>query len=464
VHPLSSLAPWSPSDTQLILSCLVGLALIVVAIAWLKLAPFLAILAGTFAAGASAGLPLQGIASSFSKGAGALLGDIGIIIALGAMLGALVAESGAADRLVTTILKHSTPRTLPWLMAVVALIIGLPLFFEVGLVLMVPIIFVMARRSGQPILRIAIPALAGMTTLHALLPPHPGPLIAVSALHADLGLTLGLGLVVALPVVVLAGPLYGAWLGKRIAVDESQDMARLYGEHGAQQAGEASHGGPGFGVSLFTMLLPVLLMLGRTVARLALAPHGLLAQTLNFLGEPIIALGLTVLFAIVVLGWSNGMSRERVGGVLRRGLPPIAALLLTIGAGGGLKQTLVAAGISGTISKISEGGHLPLIVLAWLIAVALRQATGSATVATTTTAGIVAPVVGGLSATHNSLIALAIGAGSVFFCHVNDAGFWMVREYFGLKLKETVYVWSILQTIVSVVGLALTLVLWSVLT
>jgi len=454
VHPLS---PWSPGDTQLILSCVLGLALIVLGIAWLKLAPFLAILAGTFAAGAVAGLPLATVATAFSKGAGALLGDIGIIIALGAMLGALVAESGAADRLVSTILRHSTPRTLPWLMAVVALIIGLPLFFEVGLVLMVPIIFVMARRSGQPILRIAIPALAGMTTLHALLPPHPGPLIAVSALHADLGLTLGFGLIVALPVIVLAGPLYGAWVSKRVSVAESDEMGRVYSER--EHAGDA----PGFGVSLLTMLLPVLLMLGRTVARLWLAPHGWLAGTLNFLGEPIVALGLTVLFAIVVLGWSNGMSREQVGGVLRKGLPPIAALLLTIGAGGGLKQTLVAAGISDTISKISEGGHLPLILLAWLIAVALRQATGSATVATTTTAGIVAPVAAGLSATHTSLLALSIGAGSVFFCHVNDAGFWMVREYFGLKLKETVYVWSILQTIVSVVGLALTFVLWSAL-
>jgi len=213
---------------------------------------------------------------------------------------------------------------------------------------------------------------------------------------------------------------------------------------------------------LITILLPVALMLGRTVAKLLLAPRTLLFDTLDFLGEPLVALGLTVLFAIVALGWSRGMPRERVGAVLRKSLPPIAALLLTIGAGGGLKQTLVVAGISSTIGKIAVSTHLPLILLAWLVAVALRQATGSATVATTTTAGIVAPVVVGLSATHNSLLALAIGAGSVFFCHVNDAGFWMVREYFGLQLKQTVFVWSILQTIVSVVGLAMTLALWSV--
>jgi gluconate:H+ symporter, GntP family len=457
VNPTTTLAPWSGHDTQLLIACAAGLAIIIVSIGVLKLAPFLSILVGTFAAGFVAHQPLEAIAQAFSKGAGALLGDVGIIIALGAMLGALMAESGAADRLVSTLLDHSTPKTLPWMMAFVAIIVGLPLFFEVGLVMMVPIIFVMARRSKQPILRIAIPALAGMTTLHALLPPHPGPLIAVSALHADLGLTLGLGLIVALPAVVLAGPLYGMFISKRLHVEEPEEMGKLFTE----QADGAAQ--PGFAVSLITILLPVVMMLGRTVAKLALAKDTLLYDALDFVGEPLVALALTVLFAIVMLGWSRGMARDRVGGILRKSLPPIAALLLTIGAGGGLKQMLVNAGISVTVGKIAVGAHLPLILLAWLIAVALRQATGSATVATTTTAGIVAPVVTGLSATHNSLMALAIGAGSVFFCHVNDAGFWMVREYFGLKLKQTVAVWSVLQTIVSVVGLVLTLVLWGVL-
>jgi GntP family gluconate:H+ symporter len=461
VQLTTTLAAWSSHDTRLLLACALGLASIILLISALKIAPFLSILIGTFVAGFTASLPLEAVAGAFSKGAGALLGDIGIIIALGAMLGALMAESGAADRLVSTILDRSTPRTLPWLMALVAIIIGLPLFFEVGLVMMVPIIFVMARRSKQPILRIAIPALAGMTTLHALLPPHPGPLIAVSALHADLGLTMLFGAIVAIPAVVLAGPLYGIWLSRRMHIEEPEEMGKLFS---AQPDADGKQNTPGFGISLLTILLPVFMMLGRTVAKLGLPRDTLLFNTLDFLGEPLIALGLTVVFAIVVLGWSRGMARERVSTILRKSLPPIAALLLTIGAGGGLKQTLVVAGISTTIGKIAVGSHMPLILLAWLIAVALRQATGSATVATTTTAGIVAPVVAGLSATHNSLLALAIGAGSVFFCHVNDAGFWMIREYFGLQLKQTVFVWSVLQTIVSVTGLALTLVMWGVLT
>jgi GntP family gluconate:H+ symporter len=461
VQPISTLAAWSAHDTRLLIACALGLVSIIFLIGVLKLAPFLSILVGTFIAGFTASLPLEAVASAFSKGAGGILGDVGIIIALGAMLGALMADSGAADRIVSTILKHSTPRTLPWLMALVAVIIGLPLFFEVGLVMMVPIIFVMARQSKQPILRIAIPALAGMTTLHALLPPHPGPLIAVSALHADLGITMVLGAIVAIPAVILAGPLYGMWLSRRMPVEASPEMDKLF-------ASKADENGlldaPGFAISLLTILLPAVLMLGRTVAKLGLQPHTWLYDTLDFLGEPLIALGVAVLFAIIALGWTRGMPRDRVGAILRKSLPPICALLLTIGAGGGLKQTLVIAGMSTTIAKIAVGSHISLILLAWLIAVALRQATGSATVATTTTAGIIAPVVAGLSATHNSLLALAIGAGSVFFCHVNDAGFWMIKEYFGLELKQTVAVWSVLQTIVSVVGLALTWIMWNVLT
>lgn len=448
---------WLAHDTQLIVCCLLAIIAIIVLISACKLTPFLSILIGTFIAGIGAGLPPEIVAKAFSKGAGSILGEAGIIISLGAMLGALMAESGAADQIASTLLRHARGKALPWVMALVAMVIGLPLFFEVGLVLMVPIIFVIARQSGQPLLRVAIPALAGMTTLHALMPPHPGPLIAVSALHADLGLTMLLGLSLAIPAVILAGPLYGIWLSKRMHVVEPAELGELF------SAKVATRRKPTFAVSLLIILLPVLLMLGSTLAKVAMAPDSVLTVTLKFLGEPLIALGLAVIAAVICLGWSIGMARDQVGGVLRKSLAPIAVLLLTIGAGGGLKETLLQAGISDTIGKVATGAHLSYLLLAWLIAVALRQATGSATVATTTTAGILAPMMAGLAATQSSLVALAIGAGSVFFCHVNDAGFWMVREYFGLELKQTLWVWSVLQTIVSVVGLLGTLLLWHLL-
>lgn len=453
-----STAAWMVHDTRLMLCVLLAIASIIVLISATKLPPFLSILIGTFIAGVGAGLPPEEVAKAFSKGAGTILGEAGIIIALGAMLGALMAESGAADRIATTLLGLGKGKSLPWVMALVAMVIGLPLFFEVGLVMMVPIIFVMAKRSNQPLLKIAIPALAGMTTLHALMPPHPGALIAVGALHADLGLTMLLGFCLAVPAVILAGPLYGNWLSKRLHVDEPADIGALF------SAPPKAPRQPSFGVSLLIILLPVILMLGSTLAKVALAPESTLALALKFLGEPLVALGLAVIAAVVCLGWAAGMPRADVGNTLRRALAPIAVLLLTIGAGGGLKQTLLDAGVSQTISKVAEGAHMPYLLLAWLIAVALRQATGSATVATTTTAGILAPMMAGLAATQSSLVALAIGAGSVFFCHVNDAGFWMVREYFGLQLKQTIWVWSVLQTIVSVVGLVGTLLLWHFLT
>ena len=453
-----STAAWMVHDTRLMFCVLLAIASIIVLISATKLPPFLSILIGTFIAGVGAGLPPEEVAKAFSKGAGAILGEAGIIIALGSMLGALMAESGAADRIATTLLGLGKGKSLPWVMALVAMVIGLPLFFEVGLVMMVPIIFVMAKRSNQPLLKIAIPALAGMTTLHALMPPHPGPLIAVGALHADLGLTMLLGFCLAVPAVMLAGPIYGNWLSKRLHVDEPADIGALF------SAPPKAPRQPGFGVSLLIILLPVILMLGSTLAKVALPADSSAGLTLKFLGEPLIALGLAVIGAVICLGWAAGMPRAEVGNTLRKALAPIAVLLLTIGAGGGLKQTLLDAGVSQTISKVAEGVHMPYLLLAWLIAVALRQATGSATVATTTTAGILAPMMAGLAATQSSLVALAIGAGSVFFCHVNDAGFWMVREYFGLQLKQTIWVWSVLQTIVSVVGLVGTLLLWHFLT
>lgn len=293
------LAAWAAQDTQLLLVTLTALVTIVVLISFLSIAPFLSILIGTFVAGIGAGLPLEDIAKAFSKGAGSLLGEAGIIIALGAMLGALMAESGAADRIVNTLLRYARGSFIPWMMALVALVVGLPLFFEVGLVMMAPIIFVMARRSELPIMRVAIPALAGMTTLHALLPPHPGPLIAVSALHADLGTTMLLGFIVAIPAVIIAGPLYGNFIAPRLNLAEPDQIGKLFSAREGQSQ-------PSFLVALVTILLPVVLMLGRTVARIWVTPKTELFEMLNFFGEPIIALTVTVLFAVVVLGWEIG--------------------------------------------------------------------------------------------------------------------------------------------------------------
>ena len=443
-------------DPVLGFSCLAALGVVVGLIAALRLAPFLAIAAGAALFAALAGVPAARAIHAFQSGAGAILGTIGFVIAFGAVLGAVMQETGAAGQVVASLLGRARPRALPWLAAGSAMLIGLPLFFEVGLVITVPIVAAAAARARVPVLAVGIPVLAGMTTLHALVPPHPGPLVAIAALHAPLGLTLGLGLLLAVPAVALAGPLYA-----RLLVPHLLDRPVRLGHDAARTATARPPPRPALAVAV--LLLPVVLMLGRTVADLALRHGTALARALDLVGEPEIALAVTALVALAVLGWWHGHGRSALDGASRRGLSQVATLLLTIGAGGGLKQVLVEGGVAGMIGRLAGAAHLPAVLLAWIVAAALRQATGSATVATVTTSGLLAPLVLGahLPPFTVSVLVLAIGAGSVFFCHVNDAGFWMVREFFGLELGDTVLVWSVLQTIVSLTGLAGALLLVS---
>ncbi|MBT0721761.1 gluconate transporter [Rosenbergiella collisarenosi] len=444
------------SDSLILFSCIAALAAIILSIAYAKLPPFLAIFLGTILAGLIAGVPLEHIAKSFSKGAGGILGESGYIIAMGAMLGSLMANTGAADRLAEFIIAKTSSRLLPWVMAFTAMLIGLPLFFEVGLVLMLPLIATVSARSGQSLLRIAVPVLAGLTTLHALVPPHPGPIIAITTLHADMGLTLLLGIVIAIPAVIFAGPLYGKWLSHKPSLATVTQLTTLPASVPVARS-------PSLPLAIGVIILPALLMLARSLSLYIFNGQSALAQFFDFIGEPLIALTLTVLVALLTLGWRSGIEKKQLGEALTASIAPVAVLLLTIGAGGGLKGVLVEAGISQSITHFTHHTHAPLLLLAWGIAVALRQATGSATVATTTTAGIFAASFQGLPPLESSLIALSIGAGSVFFCHINDAGYWMIKSFFDLTLKQTLWIWSLLQTIVSLIGLMMVSILWWVL-
>ena len=444
------------SDTDILLACIAALAAIIFFVAYAKLPPFLAIFIGAVIAGLIAHVPVETIAKSFSKSAGGVLGESGYVIAMGAMLGSVMTKTGAADRLAEFIISRTSARYLPWVMAFTAMVIGLPLFFEVGLVLMLPLIATVSTRSGQPLLRIAVPVLAGLTALHALVPPHPGPIIAITTLHADMGLTLLIGLVIALPAVVLAGPFYGKWLSKKASLATVTQLATLPDPVNGLRS-------PSLLLTISIILLPAILMLIRSISLYVLQSDSSLAHLLDFIGEPLVALTLTVLIAILTLSWRSGMEKKQVGETLTASIAPVAVLLLTIGAGGGLKGVLVEAGISQSISHFTSHTHAPLLLLAWGIAVLIRQATGSATVATTTTAGIMAASFHLLSPLESSLLALAIGSGSVFFCHINDAAYWMIKSFFGLTLKQTLWIWSVLQTIVSLVGLIMASLLWLIL-
>jgi gluconate:H+ symporter, GntP family len=445
------------SGMQLILAFVAGIALIVVLITLVKLHPFLALIFGGLTVGLAAGENLTKVLKSFSTGFGDTAASVGILIALGAMFAKLLADSGGADQIVDTIVGHASPRMLPWAMALVGAIIGLPMFFEIGLVLLIPVIYLVSRRSQLSLITVGIPALAGLSAMHGFVPPHPGPLTAISLLHADLGVTLALGVAVAVPTIILAGPLFGKLAGRWVVVDAPDTFDA---DAFAEEAEEGERRRPSFGITLFSVLLPVALMLGKALVDIFVDDDGnWLQKIFDSLGTPTIALLIALIVGMFTLGRGAGMGRNEITKVIESGLPPVAGIILIVAAGGGFKQVLVDTGIGTLLADWAKGAHMSVIVLAWLIAVLIRLATGSATVATITASSLILGLTDGLPTGQLSLVVLAVGAGSLFFSHVNDAGFWLVNQYFRLSVLQTIKTWSIMETVLSVSGLAVVLLL-----
>ncbi|MDL9978806.1 GntP family permease [Microbacterium sp. ASV49] len=443
-------------EWQLILAAVLGIAVIVVLITAVKLHPFLALILGSLTTGLVAGMTATQTILSFSNGFGATMGGVGVLIALGAIYGKLLADSGGADRIVDTLISRASVQSLPWIMALVGALIGLPMFFEVGLVLLVPVIILVARRSGVSLIRIAIPTLAGLSAMHGFVPPHPGPLAAIDLIHANVGLTLLFGVIVAIPAVIVAGPLFSKLAARWVKVPVP-DLFVTDEDRGEDVSAKRR---PSFGAALFSILLPVALMLIAAVVDIVMPTStDPVKLVIDFLGKPVIALLVAVIVGMFVLGRGGGMTRGQVMGSVTAALPPMAGILLIVGAGGGFKQVLVDSTIGSVIAKAISGfgGSIAIVLaLAWLVAVLIRVATGSATVATITAAGILEPLVSEmhLSSGAASLLVLAIGAGSLFLSHVNDAGFWLIKEYFGLSIGQTLKSWTIMECIISIVGLA----------
>ncbi|MFC7866928.1 gluconate:H+ symporter [Streptomyces murinus] len=438
---------------QLGIAVLVGIAVIVLLITKFKLHAFLALTIGSLALGAAAGAPLDKVLTSFTTGLGATVASVGVLIALGATLGKLLADSGGADQIVDTILARASGRAMPWAMVLIASVIGLPIFFEVGIVLLIPVVLMVAKRGNYSLMRIGIPALAGLSVMHGLIPPHPGPLVAISALHANLGVTLAFGILVAVPTVIVGGPLFSKVAARWVDVPAPERML-------PQRPSQELTRRPSFAATLVTILLPVALMLLKALVDIVVDdPANTTQRAFDVIGAPLIALLAAVIVGFFTLGRPAGFSKERLQATVEKGLMPIAGILLIVGAGGGFKQTLIDCGVGQMILDVSRSWSIPAVLLAWLIAVVIRLATGSATVATVSAAGLVAPLAADMSTAHTALLVLAIGAGSLFFSFVNDAGFWLVKEYFGLTVGQTVKTWSIMETILSVVGGALVLAL-----
>jgi gluconate:H+ symporter, GntP family len=488
--------PWAAHDTQVLVVAVLGIALVVVLIVVAKMHAFLALTISSLLVGIFSGISLTKVTASYETGVGGVLGYVGVLIALGAMLGKLLGDSGGADKIVDTLLRGK-PATLPWKMALIAVIVGIPMFFEVGLVLLVPVVMLAVRRSGGRAMLLGIPALAGLSVLHGFIPPHPGPVAAIGILHADIGITLALGLLVAIPTVAVCGPVFGRLAARWVPIGAAGAGLAFAGAPseqasvetrpsdttgsgsgpssgpGAQRLGTPSDAAdmdrgeqepparrvPSFGWTLVTVLSPVALMLARAAADLWVAPDTVVYKVLGFIGDPVVALLIAVLLAMVTFGTAVGFSASTLQKSIGASLLPIVGVLLIVGAGGGFKQVLVDGGTGTAIGKIAVAASLSALVLGWMVAVLIRVATGSATVATVTSAGIVAPLAAGLPPAQLALVVLSVGAGSLFFSHVNDAGFWLVKEYFGMTVWETIKTWSVMETLISIMGLALTVLL-----
>jgi gluconate:H+ symporter, GntP family len=471
----------SAGHGQLIAAALVGIGVVVVLIVWAKFHPFIALILGSAALAAVAEVAPGDALNSFVTGLGTTFGAVGLLIALGAMLGKLLADSGGASQIVDTIVGKVGPRTLPWAMALIAAIIGLPMFFEIGVVLLVPIVALVSRRTGVSLMKVGIPALAGLSILHGLIPPHPGPLTAIALLHADVGYTLIFGLITAVPTLIIAGPLLAQLMDRWVPVAEAPDILGT-AERGAadssgtaeagdeaQRAGAAERSDPGgatrrpaFAAAVVCMVLPVALMLVRGIGDLETSEKSGTRAVLDFIGNPAVALLAAIFLAMLALGRGSGMTNRRIHASLGSGLPMIASIMLIVAAGGGFKQVLSDSGVANVIAGYAQGSHISVLLLGWLVAVGIRLATGSATVATVTAAGIVGPLGHTLDTPHLALLVLAIGSGSLFFSHVNDAGFWLVKEYFGLTVWQTIKSWSVMETVISVVALVCVLIIGTI--
>ena len=438
----------------LLIAALVSVIGLIVLIAVVKLNPVITLFITSLALAIVTGMPLTTLIKSFETGMGGTLGHIAIIVALGTMLGKMMAESGAADRIAYTLVSVFGEKNVPWAMVVIALLVGLPAFFEVGFVLLIPILFTVARKTNTSLVMAGLPMVAGLSVVHGLVPPHPAAMLAVTIYHADVGRTILYGLVIGTPTAIIAGPLYAKLIAPHIKLADVNPMAEELTSHK-----EKKHL-PGFWLSIATIILPVMLMVVGSWAD-SFAPAGSgLNSALRLIGNDDMALLIGVLMSFVTLGTMRGYSRDTVLRFSNECLAPTAAITLLIGAGGGFGRVLQDCGVSGAIIDVALKSHVPIMLLAWLLAAAMRLATGSSTVAMATAANIVAPIALHSVGVHPELLAIATGAGSLIFSHVNDGGFWLVKEYFNMTVGQTMKTWSVSETIVSVTALGFTAIAW----
>ncbi len=438
-------------DAYLLLITLVSIVIVILGVSLFKWHAFISLtVAGLFLAIMS-GMGLDKIVAAYETGVGGTLGHLVGILALGTILGKLLSESGAGLQIANFFIKVFGEKKLPWAMFLSGFVIGIPVFFEVGILILLPLVISIQKASKQNILLIGLPAIAGLSIVHGLVPPHPGAIAAIGLYGANLGKVLLYSLIIAIPAGIIGGPLFAKFINKRVVPVGEPELVRVEDLSGKKSI-------PSVGTSFLSILMPVILMVLGTAAPYLPVPSGF-EKFLVFIGSPIIALLISCFSAFYFLGFRQGIDKNTIKKFTEECILPVGSIVLIIGAGGGFKQILIDSGVAKVIASMSEGMSLSPLVLAFLIAGLIRIATGSATVALTTAAGIVAPIVAQMSGVNLELLVIATGAGSLMFSHVNDAGFWMVKEYLGLSIQETFKTWTVLETILSFIAFAGALIL-----
>lgn len=437
----------------------VGIIALLILIMGLKLNTFISLIIVSFGVALALGMPLDEIVTTIEAGLGGTLGHLALIFGLGAMLGKLIADSGGAQRIAMTLVNKFGEKNIQWAVVAASFIIGVALFFEVGLVLLIPIVFAISRQLKISILYLGIPMTAALSVTHGFLPPHPGPTVIAGEYGANIGEVLLYGFIIAIPTVILAGPVFTKIAKKLVPASftKTGNIASL-GEQKTFKLEDT----PGFGISVFTALLPVILMSIATIITLLQKTMGIednsFLAMIRFIGNAGTSMLISLLVAVYTMGLARKIPIKNVMDSCTTAISHIGMMLLIIGGGGAFKQVLINGGVGDYVAELFKGTSLSPILLAWIIAAILRISLGSATVAALTTAGLVIPMLGQTDV-NLALVVLATGAGSLIASHVNDAGFWMFKEYFGLSMKETFATWTLLETIISVAGLGFILLL-----
>ena len=421
----------------------IGILALFFLIVKVKLNSFLSLLLVAGFVGFAEGLPVGQIIPTIEKGLGGTLGGLAIVVSFGAILGKLMAESGGAQRIATTLINVFGRKKVKWAVCLTGFIVGIALFYEIGFVLLIPLVFTIAASADIPLLEVGIPMAAALSVTHGFLPPHPGPTAISVIYNADIGLTLVYGTIIAIPTAIVAGPLF---------CNTTKDLHPEIPEGLYTPTVFKDEEMPGFGISVCTALVPVVLMAASAIAKLTLPSASGIYQVLTFLGTPDMALTIAVATAIYTFGLARGKTLPEIMKTVESAVLTIAMILLIVGGGGALKQILIDSGVGKYIGELAAHSNLSPLILAWLVAAVIRVACGSATVAALTAGGIAAPIVA-VTGVSPELMVLATGAGSLIISPPNDPGFWLFKEFFGLTVKETVRTWCALETIISVMGL-----------